>query len=262
MAKEYQAGDLVVWKSSAYYGDDRPDEPATIVGDWGKDRVKIACQDGEERWVYRENVRRGLTLPDDLQQALLSTSEPVCSALIVNAIASVIVKAPSDEVASFRGAIPVLYRYELGRFEEGAVIRLYLEIKDRPASPYSMETFLNPAADHDLELLRQLISQAVLDIHFFDMAVNYVFSKRLRHRKLQRRELGALMDMALAHLQAVSPEQLNWQVAKAKFQRQMPLCGPDRRDTGADDPLQDRLEHIQHLDEPSIPEGKEALQDI
>lgn len=163
------------------------------------------------------------TLPEDLRQALLSTPEPVCSALIVNEIASVIVKVPPADIASFRGSIPVLYRYELGRFERGSVIRLYLEIRDRLESPYRIETFLNPAAEPDLELLQQLIRQKILDIHFFDMAVNYAFSKRLAHRRLQRQELKKLVDMALEHLETILPDQRDWQAAKAEFQRQMPL---------------------------------------
>jgi len=54
--KEYEYGDFVMWKSSSYYGDRRPDEMAFVLEDGGKDEVKLLCLDGQERWVKKENV--------------------------------------------------------------------------------------------------------------------------------------------------------------------------------------------------------------
>jgi len=56
MGKDYERGDFVMWKSSSYYGDRRPDEMAFVLEDGGKDEVKLLCLDGQERWVKKENV--------------------------------------------------------------------------------------------------------------------------------------------------------------------------------------------------------------
>ena len=56
MAKDYERCDTVMWRAGSYYGDDRPDEMALVIVDGGKDKVKILCLDGQERWVKKENV--------------------------------------------------------------------------------------------------------------------------------------------------------------------------------------------------------------
>ena len=162
-------------------------------------------------------------LPDHLRRALLMQHGPVCSALIVNDVGSVVVKTSASDSESFRGPVPILYRYELGRYPEGAAIRLYLEIQDRPDHPYMLETFLNPASDGDLALLHRLGTQSELHIHFFDMQVQYQYSKSVRHRQQQRDELAQLIQMSLAHLATIPLAQQNWAQVKARYQKDMPL---------------------------------------
>jgi len=164
-----------------------------------------------------------MQLPSDLRQAMIDQSGPVCSILVVNGLAAVIVKLDSQDIESFRGPCPVLYRYELGRYPTGAIIRLYLEIRDKPGSPYRMETFLNPGQGADLDLLTLLTEQAVLDLHFFDLGVEYIFSKRLRHRELNRRELTQLVAMAMDWLETIPQEQRDWQATKNRYQADVPL---------------------------------------
>lgn len=56
-------GDLVIWKSSAYYGDYRPDELAIVVWDGGKSLVNImSVYDLEEHWVGREYIHQAKQL--------------------------------------------------------------------------------------------------------------------------------------------------------------------------------------------------------
>jgi len=162
-------------------------------------------------------------LPDHLRQALLEQRGPICSALIVDGIGSVIVKTSVSDIESFRGPVPILYRYELGRYPEGAAIRLYLEIRDQPGHPYQLETFLNPGSDADLPLLHQLCRQEVLHIHFFDMQVQYVYSKSVRHRRQQRKELAELVRMALEHLEDIPTDRCDFPRVKARYQADMPL---------------------------------------
>lgn len=162
-------------------------------------------------------------LPDHLRQALLEQRGPVCSALIADGIGSVIVKTSASDIESFRGPIPILYRYELGRYPEGAAIRLYMEIRDRPDHPYLLETFLNPGSDADLPLLRQLCQQEVLHIHFFDMEVQYLYSKSIRHRQQQRQELATLIRMALAHLEGIPTDRRDFNRVKARYQADVSL---------------------------------------
>jgi len=164
-----------------------------------------------------------IELPDHLRQALLTQKGPACSALIVDDVGSVIVKTSAADIAGFRGPVPILYRYELGRYPEGAAIRLYLEIRDQPGHPYKMETFLNPGSDADLALLHQLCHQKVLHIHFFNMDVQYQYSKSIKHREQQRQELSSLIALGVAHLRSVPPSRRDWAQVKASYQADMPL---------------------------------------
>jgi hypothetical protein len=84
-------------------------------------------------------------LPNDVKRVLTAQPGTVCSMLVVNDLAAVVVKTARQDIESFRGPVPVLYRYELGRYPEGAAIRVYLEILDKPGRPYQLETFLNLA---------------------------------------------------------------------------------------------------------------------
>lgn len=163
-----------------------------------------------------------IQLPDDLRRELLSRGRAVL-ALLVNNMGSVIIKLPISDIEGFRGPAPILYRYELGRYSEGSAIRLYLEIQDQPKHPYMLETFLNPGSDTDLPLLRQLCRQDVLHIHFFDMQVQYQYSKRVRHRQQQRNELAILIHMALDHLEAIPVGQRDFAKVKSRYQADTPL---------------------------------------
>lgn len=166
---------------------------------------------------------RKVQLPEELVQALLSEPGPVCSCLIVNDLATVIVKTHKWDIDSFRGPVGIAYHYELGLYPQGAGIRLYLEIRDRPDEPYRLETFLNPGSEADLQLLHQLSHQDVLIIHLFDMRVDYQYSKQIQYRRRQRRELSSLVAMATEHLDGLPASSLDWAAVKSQFIEDRPL---------------------------------------
>ena len=68
-------------------------------------------------------------------------------------------------------------------------------------------------------LAEKLAQQTFLTLHFYDFDLVYQFSKRIRHRGQQRRELARLIRLALDHLATVdSPD---WQVARQRFMREV-----------------------------------------
>jgi len=161
-------------------------------------------------------------LPKEIEQALRDYPGPTAAFLMIDYEAALVVK--SGEVPSkFKGLIPILYRWELGLYPEGAAIRLYAELQDDPKNPYSLETFLDPAKPDDLRLINMLVDQEHLDFHLFDQTMSYWFGKRVRHRALQRHELSQLLDSALAHIADIQPEQLDFERVRAQFQADRPM---------------------------------------
>ncbi len=66
--------------------------------------------------------------------------------------------APAGWRKGFRGAA-VRYQWELGQFEAGPVLRLYLELLDDPRQPYGLETLLDMNKKGDLALTERLAGQ-------------------------------------------------------------------------------------------------------
>lgn len=135
---------------------------------------------------------------------------------------TLLAKAADEEVAGFRGQVPIRTQWELGRLDCGTVLRLYLVIFDRPENPYRFETFLNVGAAEQLACARQLLDQATLPVHFFDSRTEYVFTKTIRQPEKQRQQLGQLVKQALQDWQDLG-EAWDFDRAKALFQARRPL---------------------------------------
>lgn len=157
-------------------------------------------------------------IPDALCQALLADDKPAGILVDVNDQAAVVVKAPAEDIRSFRGA-PVTYQYILALYEEGPVLCLTLEILDDPERPFGIETFLDVSKPDDLALAEKLVSQHKLALHFYDPTLVYQFTKTFAHRPRQRRALEALIERAVEYLTTIAEP--NWHAARERFLRQV-----------------------------------------
>jgi hypothetical protein len=159
-------------------------------------------------------------MPDGLRQALLACEGPAGILAQADQRTALVVKAPADDVARFRGA-PIRTWYVLARTEAGPVLCLALEILDDARHPFGIETFLDVAKAEELALAERLAEQDRLALHFYDRALAYRFTKTIPQRERQRSELQALIRLALEHLHCV--EAPDWLAARARFMRQTAL---------------------------------------
>jgi len=154
-------------------------------------------------------------LPESLAKALLAYDDPLAVFTWAGEGADLVAKVDAQDIEGFRGA-PVCYQWELGRFEAGPVLCLYLDILDDPRNPYGLETFLDVGKEDDLDLARRLTDQDHLTLHFYDFDLAYRFSKRIAHRGTQRAELADLVRLALEHLAEVG-DKADWYTARQEF---------------------------------------------
>ena len=161
-------------------------------------------------------------LPADVRQLLLAQPGPLCTSLLINEQAAIVVKAPRATCEGLRGPIPIGYRPEAGFYPSGAVIRLVLDFFDKPDDPLGLDTFLNVASADHLQLLRVLQAQPAIIVHLFDdAAIEYQYSKQISHRPGSRSELGDLIDLAILHDKAL--ERIDFDAAKAAMMLERPL---------------------------------------
>ena len=135
-----------------------------------------------------------------------------------------IVVSPVDPRTWHQQRVPVRYQFQLALYPTAPVVRLYVEVLDQPDTPLCMETFFNVGAPDQLRDLQALATQGVIDLDFYDAACEYVFTKRLRHGKLQRKQLGQLISQALRHHETIPESQRDFDDAKLQFQRDYPFA--------------------------------------
>jgi len=156
-----------------------------------------------------------IIFPDELYQVLQEVG-PGCIA--VNTDQGVVILLKTDELHLPEGNVPILYQYELAVFPEGAGIRIYLEIYDRPETPFQAETFLNPAAQADLILLQELCRQDHLDIHVVNTAFEVRYAKRVRQSPMVVCELHQLIRMAVQYNSLIPDDRLDFEIVKKRYQ--------------------------------------------
>lgn len=160
-----------------------------------------------------------IKLPVALIEAVKGSSPFGTIAEIDDQIA-VLALVPAAEQRRFRNA-PVRYQYALARYDLGPVLCLAVEILDDPSAPYGIEAFLNVADAPDLATARQLAVQEELAVHFLDEYLHHTLSKTFPHRPVNRLNLAAMIDQALAHL-ATLAQPPNWHQARQQFMRDVP----------------------------------------
>jgi len=156
-----------------------------------------------------------MVFPPEMAEVLRNTG-PLCVAAETNQ--GVVILLKTDELHMPESNVPILYQYEMGVFPEGSVIRVYLEIYDRPGAPFQAETFLNPASQKDLILLQNLCRQDHLDIHVTNMALETHYAKRVRQSPIVTCELHQLVRMAVQYNSLIPEERLDFEMVKKRHQ--------------------------------------------
>ena len=165
-----------------------------------------------------------VSLPGNVAQVLRIWPEATAVAMDVDGQTAIIVKCERrDAQSAHRPGVPVAFQSMLGLYPDaGAVIRLALEILDQPGHPLKFETFLDPAGEP--ALLRKLQNQTTLDIHIFDMRINYQYTKRIPFRETARTELTALCEQAAEFLAEMPPaQQRDFGKARDQMMAELPL---------------------------------------
>src|SRR5579885_1660372 len=85
-------------------------------------------------------------LPPDLAAFLREQQDYACLMHATSEGTAYVIKAPSADLATLRGTIPIGLRHELFDHPAAPVIRTLLTIHDRPDQPLRLETFCNVAA--------------------------------------------------------------------------------------------------------------------
>ena len=112
---------------------------------------------------------------------------------------------------------PVICQWQLIKMPTAPLIRLELEILDRPDNPYKFESFLNIAEQDQANVLAQLANQDELYLAFYGEDLNYRFTKVIPHDKQQWQQIDELVAEATDHLTKIPPEKRDFDQAKAAF---------------------------------------------
>ena len=130
---------------------------------------------------------------------------------------ALLAKAADEDVASFRGKVPIQTYWELGRFACGSVLRMHITIFDKTDNPYRFETFINVASPEQFACVAQIMGQDNLQLHFFGSQTEYVLTKQIKNTLRQRQYLGKLVALALQDLEELG-QVWDYDQAKALFQ--------------------------------------------
>lgn len=139
-------------------------------------------------------------IPKDLREALLSIPDTTAIAMNINHGPAILIKAGlSDAISMMKKGIVIMLSPQLGLFDNGAVFRLYVEFRDQARRPVKLDTFLNPAAQHDLALLRLFTQSHVIEFYIFDEQLRPQGAKRINFNERTRGDMERMIEQALAH---------------------------------------------------------------
>ena len=166
-----------------------------------------------------------VSLPPDVTHILKAISGGTAIAIEVDNSTAIVVKCEQkDAQSAHRPGVQVAFQSMLGCYPDaGAIIRLALEIRDRPESSLKFETFLNPGHAYDLGLLRKLAGQSTLEVHLFDMWIRYQYTKILPFREVARGELTVLIESALEFLSTIPESKRDFGKARDQMMAEIPL---------------------------------------
>lgn len=173
-----------------------------------------------ERDVPRFHLDRPNRLPPELATFL----RPHQYAALLHATdlgTVLLVKAPSHDITSVQGQVPIGTRHELYNHPASPVIRMVTRIYDQPDRPLSLETFVNPGDPDQRSDYQALARQDELVLLFYDQHLRHALSKRLRLTDQPR--LLEVLTAADRLLAAIPEPQRDFDTAKAEVLRRTQL---------------------------------------
>ena len=150
-------------------------------------------------------------LPPELVAAIADV-DYACLTIGTDAGTALLVKAPTSDIDSARGRIPIQLNHELYDHPSSPVIRLALRIYDQPATPLAMETFINVADDAQHADYAALADQDEIALFFLDEQLQQRLTKRISHSG--RDVVPQVLTAAEQLLARIPPEQFNFERAK------------------------------------------------
>ena len=124
--------------------------------------------------------------------------------------------ASDSDIEGFRDK-PVRSQWQLIKMPTAPLIRLQLDVMDRPENPNRFESFLNVAADDQAQVLAELANQKELHLAFYGDDLGYRYTKTIPHSEQQWQQLDELVGMANDYRNKIPHERRDFDQAKAKF---------------------------------------------
>jgi hypothetical protein len=155
------------------------------------------------------------SLPSSLAE-FLRDQEYACVTEATELGTILVVKAPSVDIESARGAVPIGLRHELYEHPAAPVIRLVTTIYDQPQHPLALETFINVSDEAQRVDYAALATQDHLYLFFYDEQLQHRLSKQVRLP--DPTAMSEVLTRASALLTAIPTEQFNFEEAKAAVQ--------------------------------------------
>lgn len=163
----------------------------------------------------RASHHRSPDLPPDLVNALRAPTY-ACLTVGTEQGTAFVIKAPTHEIESVRGHVPVHLTHELYDHPNAPVIRMTLHIYDDPLAPLAMESFINVADAQQRADYAALANQREIALLFYDEALQHRLSKRISHTA------GPIVPDVLATADAflarIPAERFSFELAKAAVQ--------------------------------------------
>jgi hypothetical protein len=127
--------------------------------------------------------------------------------------------ASDVDIEGFRDKF-VRSQWQLINMPTAPLIRLQLDVIDRPEDPYRFESFLNVAAEDQAQILAELANQEELHLAFYGDDLGYRYTRAIPHSEQQWQRLDELVAMANDYWSKISPERRDFDRAKLEFMRQ------------------------------------------
>ena len=124
--------------------------------------------------------------------------------------------APDADIDGFAGK-PVISRWQLINMPTAPLIRLEINILDRPENPYRFESFSNVAEQDQETVLAELANQDQLYLAFYGDDLGYRYTRVIPQDEQQWQRIDELTLAAFNYLSKIPPEQRDFDKAKASF---------------------------------------------
>jgi hypothetical protein len=168
----------------------------------------------------REPRHIGPPLPPELADALRDESY-ACLTASTDTGTVFVIKAPSHEIRSVRGNVPILLRHELYDTPTAPVIRLALRIYDQPRQPLAMESFINVREPDQREEYAALAEQEHIYLLFYDELLQHRLNQGIHND--DRAVVPQILATAEQLAGAIPDNLYDFDLAKQAIQERYPV---------------------------------------